>query len=72
MTAGNSAGLPAQLINLLSLGYIASRVVYSWVYIFAQDNPKFSPMWRTRVWGIGQICIMTLFVKAGLASQPSA
>ncbi|KAH6653201.1 hypothetical protein BKA67DRAFT_568847 [Truncatella angustata] len=69
VTAGNAAGLSPQALNFLSLGYIASRILYSWVYIFGQDNPKLAA-WRTRVWTAGVGCVMTLFIKAGLNSQP--
>ncbi|KAK5636748.1 hypothetical protein RRF57_012460 [Xylaria bambusicola] len=32
--AGNSAGLSPLTLNALSVGYIASRIVYNYVYIF--------------------------------------
>ncbi|KAK6085234.1 hypothetical protein SCUP515_01052 [Seiridium cupressi] len=69
MTAGNAAGLSPEALNLLSIGYIVSRLLYTWVYIFGQDNPKLA-VWRTRVWTAGIGFVMTLFIKAGLRSQP--
>ncbi|KAI1506225.1 hypothetical protein F5X99DRAFT_404272 [Biscogniauxia marginata] len=67
VVAGNTAGLPKQTLNALSAGYIASRLVYTWVYIWGQNNRKLAGA-RTLVWGVGVGFIMTLFVKAGFRS----
>ncbi|KAI0149308.1 hypothetical protein BJ166DRAFT_596273 [Pestalotiopsis sp. NC0098] len=69
VTAGNAAGLSPEALNYLSLGYLASRVAYTWVYIYLLDNPKLA-YWRTHAWTAGVVSLMTLFVKAGLKSQP--
>ncbi|KAH8668908.1 hypothetical protein BX600DRAFT_460943 [Xylariales sp. PMI_506] len=69
VTAGNAAGVPTDTLNFLSVGYLAIRLVYSWIYVFVQDDPKFARV-RTPIWTLGTACIMTLFVKAGLKSQP--
>ncbi|KAF7531716.1 hypothetical protein G7054_g8613 [Neopestalotiopsis clavispora] len=69
VTAGNAAGLSSFALNSLSLGYLASRVAYTWVYIYLLDNPKMS-VWRTHTWMAGIGMLMTLFIKAGLKSQP--
>ncbi|KAI0480953.1 hypothetical protein GGR56DRAFT_672008 [Xylariaceae sp. FL0804] len=65
LVAGNAAGVPAATMNMLSVGYLAVRVVYSWVYIWGQENRKVAPM-RTLSWLTGTGLIMTMFVKAGL------
>jgi uncharacterized MAPEG superfamily protein len=69
VTAGNVAGLSLETLNYLSLGYIASRIMYTWVYIFGQDNPHFAAV-RTVVWSAGTGFVCTFFVKAGQNSQP--
>ncbi|ETS73785.1 hypothetical protein PFICI_14731 [Pestalotiopsis fici W106-1] len=69
VTAANAAGVSPVALNYLSLGYVASRVVYTWVYIYLLDNPKLFA-WRTNVWTVGTVILMTLFIKAGLKSQP--
>ncbi|KAI1117579.1 hypothetical protein F5Y14DRAFT_448035 [Nemania sp. NC0429] len=66
IVAGNSAGLSALTLNSLTVGYIASRVVYNYVYIFLSGNRKFAGL-RTPIWFVGIGSIMTLFVKAGLS-----
>ncbi|KAI0123718.1 hypothetical protein BJ170DRAFT_686972 [Xylariales sp. AK1849] len=69
VTAANAAGLPTQTLNALSGAYFISRIIYTYVYIFAQDNPRMAAS-RTLVWTAGMGFLMTLFVKAGLKSQP--
>ncbi|KAI1135319.1 hypothetical protein F5Y05DRAFT_395241 [Hypoxylon sp. FL0543] len=64
VTAGNAAGLSAGTLNALTLGYLASRVFYTWVYIWGQENRKLLPL-RTGVWGVGMSICMALFVLAG-------
>ncbi|KAI0596074.1 hypothetical protein F4775DRAFT_566399 [Biscogniauxia sp. FL1348] len=67
VVAGNAAGLPKETLNALTAGYVASRLAYTWVYIWGQNNRKLAEA-RTLVWGVGITCVMTLFVKAGLRS----
>ncbi|KAI0161188.1 hypothetical protein GGR52DRAFT_164647 [Hypoxylon sp. FL1284] len=63
VTAGNAAGLPAGTMNTLSLGYLASRVLYTWIYIWGQESRKMVPL-RTVVWLVGMSFTMTLFIAA--------
>ncbi|CAI6255862.1 unnamed protein product [Periconia digitata] len=69
VTAGNSSGVSAQTMNLLTIGWVLSRVVYSYVYIFYQGREKLefgqAPL-RFKVWSIGAGICMTMFVMAGL------
>lgn len=51
----------------LTLGSIASRIVYNYIYVIAQDNSRVAPF-RTLFWASGVGIIMTLFVKAGNAA----
>ncbi|KAL7624727.1 hypothetical protein AAE478_006298 [Parahypoxylon ruwenzoriense] len=64
VTAGNAAGLPAQTMNSLTLYYLGSRVLYTWVYIWGQENRSLAPV-RTLVWTAGMTFIMAMFVQAG-------
>ncbi|KAI0403461.1 hypothetical protein F4802DRAFT_290485 [Xylaria palmicola] len=66
VVAGNSAGLGAGTMNALSLAYVASRVVYNWVYIFLGSNRQLAGL-RTPVWFVGVGTALAMFVKAGLA-----
>ncbi|KXJ85630.1 hypothetical protein Micbo1qcDRAFT_153974 [Microdochium bolleyi] len=69
VTAGNAAGVPTRTMNLLSVGWIASRVLYTYVFIWYQGTEKLGyksvPM-RTKVWTVGISMIMSMFVLAGL------
>lgn len=64
MVAANVAQVPTASLNNLTLGYLASRVVYNFVYIVLQRNRKFAPL-RSLTWTTGVGLIVTLFVKAG-------
>ncbi len=66
VVAGNSAGLSTTALNSLTIGYIASRIAYNYVYIFLGSNRKLAAL-RTQVWFVGIGSIFALFVKAGLA-----
>jgi uncharacterized MAPEG superfamily protein len=65
VTAANAAHLPAKTLNAMSVGYLAIRLVYTWVYIWGVQNAKLAPV-RTLVWSTGCGLIMGLFVMAGL------
>ncbi|KAI1186405.1 hypothetical protein F5B17DRAFT_403847 [Nemania serpens] len=65
VVAGNNAGLSTLTLNLLTVGYIASRALYNYIYIFVGGNRQLAGL-RTPVWFAGIGSIMTLFVKAGL------
>ena len=49
--AGNFAGLPAPTLNLLSGGYVVSRVLYNWIYINS-TRPAMA-LARTGMWSVG-------------------
>lgn len=63
--AGNLAHLSPSTLNLLSGGYIASRVLYNIIYI-TNETPAAANA-RSVVFVGGVVTIMTLFVKAGNA-----
>jgi uncharacterized MAPEG superfamily protein len=69
VTAGNSAGLSAFTMNMLSVGWLTSRVVYTYVYIWYQGTEKLAlgqaPL-RFKVWTVGAMICMSMFVLAGL------
>ncbi|KAK4456047.1 hypothetical protein QBC34DRAFT_388738 [Podospora aff. communis PSN243] len=66
VVAANVAGVPKNTLNAMTLGYVASRVVYNWVYVFAQDNSRVAPL-RSLVWFVGVGLLGGLWVKAGNA-----
>jgi uncharacterized MAPEG superfamily protein len=63
VVAGNMAGLNKGLINCLSVGYLISRGLYSWLYVFG--DTKTMAIARTGVFFGGQGLIWTLFILAG-------
>jgi uncharacterized MAPEG superfamily protein len=68
--AGNFAGLPARTLNLLSGGYVVSRVLYNWIYINS-TRPAMA-LARTGMWSVGIGLIMTLLVQSGNALKDRA
>ncbi|KAL2211670.1 hypothetical protein CC79DRAFT_1328982 [Sarocladium strictum] len=69
VTAGNSAGVSPLLMNWLSIGWLASRVLYTYVYVIWQANEVLGPddvPTRFKVWAIGATLAMLMFVLAGL------
>lgn len=62
VVAGNVAGLPANTLNTLSFSYVASRIVYNYIYINNDDIPVAA---RTATFFAGLGCVFTLFIKAG-------
>ncbi|TID04990.1 hypothetical protein CH35J_003242 [Colletotrichum higginsianum] len=71
VTAGNSAGVSAFTMNVLSLAWLASRVLYIFVYIWYQETEKLVPgqaPLRFKIWSVGAMMCMSMFVLAGLKS----
>lgn len=66
VVAANAAKIDTELLNLLTLGYIASRVIFVFAYIQLGENRNLSYV-RTLLWGAGIGSILTLFIKAGQA-----
>ncbi|KAK2749494.1 hypothetical protein CKAH01_18019 [Colletotrichum kahawae] len=73
VTAGNSAGVSAPVMNSLSISWLASRVLYTYVYIWYQETETLAlgqaPL-RFKVWAAGAMICMSMFVLAGLKVQP--
>jgi uncharacterized MAPEG superfamily protein len=63
VVAGNLAGLSTRTLNMLSWGYVASRVVYSMIYINADTERAANA--RTAVFFGGAGLILTTFIMAG-------
>lgn len=70
IVAGNAAGLDNELLNGLSLGYIASRLLYNIVYAWQDSSKKALLRPLTFFLGLG-ICF-ALFVMAGNEFQNGA
>lgn len=70
VVAGNMAGLPAQTLNLLSGGYIASRVLFNLIYI--NHTTELGAAARSVTFFTGLGFVMTLFVKSGNALRERA
>ncbi|KAK8124873.1 uncharacterized protein PG998_000632 [Apiospora kogelbergensis] len=66
--ASNMAGVPTSTINLLSLAYLGSRVLYNVIYIHLQENRKFATP-RSLAWMVSIGCWFTLYVQAGLRAM---
>lgn len=65
--AANVSGVPAGRLNYLCLGYLASRVAYNLIYVWAQDNRKLAPF-RSLAWTVGITLVLALFILAGMES----
>ncbi|CZR64805.1 uncharacterized protein PAC_14704 [Phialocephala subalpina] len=68
--AGNLAGLPSSTLNTLSFSYLATRVLYNFIYINNTSLAMANLRSVVFVTGVG-ICF-TLFVKAGNVLKDSA
>lgn len=69
VTAGNAAGLSTLTMNTLSAGWLASRLLYTYIYIWQSDTEKLAPgqaPLRFKVWAIGATICMSVFVLAGM------
>lgn len=62
VVAGNLAGLSRETLNLCSIGYIASRLVYCWLYV--NNTTEAIAHARSTVFFGGVGLWMTLFVKS--------
>lgn len=63
VVAGNIAGLDNRTLNLLSGGYVASRILYNVIYI--NNSTETAANARTGVFLAGVGIIFTLFIKSG-------
>jgi uncharacterized MAPEG superfamily protein len=63
VVAGNAAGVDNWWLNMLSVGYVGSRVVYNIVYIGNSTKRLANVRTGTFLSGIGMV--MSLFVMAG-------
>ncbi|ROW17485.1 hypothetical protein VPNG_00763 [Cytospora leucostoma] len=64
IAAAAAAGVPAETLSCLSLGYLASRAAYNVIYVFLQDDRKTAPL-RSLTWNVSILIIGTAWVKAG-------
>ncbi|KAK0722572.1 hypothetical protein B0T26DRAFT_851506 [Lasiosphaeria miniovina] len=65
IVAANASGaVPTATLNALALGYLVSRAIYNYIYVFMQDNARAAPL-RSLVWLAGLVVIFSLFLKAG-------
>jgi uncharacterized MAPEG superfamily protein len=69
VTAGKAAGLSALTMNTLSVGWLTSRLLYTYVYIWQSGTEKLAPgqaPLRFKVWAIGATICVSMFVMAGM------
>jgi len=67
VVAGNMARLDSTSLNILSVGYVLSRIVYSYIYI--HNTTAGLAMTRTLVFISGVAMIWSLFILAGNQSR---
>lgn len=63
VVAGNAAGLDAGYLNALSTAYVATRVVYTFVYV--SNRTRAVAHIRSVVYVGGSLLVMAMFVGAG-------
>ncbi|KAK8123669.1 hypothetical protein PG999_003587 [Apiospora kogelbergensis] len=68
VAAVNMQGVDPVAANILSLLYLASRVVYNLVYVVLQDNPRWALV-RSMTWFCGIGIIFAMFFLAGTAAR---
>ncbi|KAK7937408.1 uncharacterized protein PG986_014276 [Apiospora aurea] len=68
VAAVNVQGVNPVAANILSLLYLASRIVYNVVYVVLQDNPRWALV-RSMTWFCGIGIIFAMFFTAGAAAQ---
>jgi uncharacterized MAPEG superfamily protein len=61
--AANVSGVPVASLNLLTLGYVATRVVYNVAYVWLCTNRRRAAL-RSATWLVGVSLVMTLWIKA--------
>lgn len=66
VVAANVAGMRSTPLNMLSIGYVVSRLAYVFVYVHLQTNRRISWL-RTAVWQLGAGLTITIWIRAGLA-----
>lgn len=64
VAAANYAGVDVRMLNLLTMGYLASRVAYNFAYIVLCQNRKLAPL-RSIFWTAGAAILMTIWIMAG-------
>ena len=62
--AGNLVGLPPDLLNALSIAYLATRMAYIDAYIFSESVTV--AVLRAVLFSIGHMIIWSVFILAGL------
>ena len=65
VVAGNQGGLRPQTLNIVSWGYIVTRLVYNYIYIRLGSREKLTPL-RSLVWSLSLFISLGLFLSAGL------
>ncbi|KAL6868376.1 hypothetical protein J3F83DRAFT_714649 [Trichoderma novae-zelandiae] len=64
VAAANHARVDARLLNLLTLGYLASRAAYVYAYVVLCADRKLAPL-RSVCWAAGAAAWAALWVLAG-------
>ncbi|PTB65283.1 hypothetical protein BBK36DRAFT_21083 [Trichoderma citrinoviride] len=64
VAAANHARVDPWWLNVLTVGYLASRVAYIYAYIVLCQNRKLAPV-RSGIWAVGAGAITALYVMAG-------
>lgn len=62
--AANYAGVNVRMLNLLTIGYLISRVAYIFAYVVLCQNRKLAPV-RSICWAAGSAILVSLWVMAG-------
>ncbi|KPM40642.1 hypothetical protein AK830_g5902 [Neonectria ditissima] len=64
VAAANVAGVDVRALNVLTMGYVATRVAYNVTYIWLQKNRRLARL-RSVLWVSGIGLVVTLWIKAG-------
>ncbi|KAH7170576.1 hypothetical protein EDB81DRAFT_876599 [Dactylonectria macrodidyma] len=64
VVAANISGVETRTLNILTLGYVLSRLAYNFTYIWLQKNRRLASL-RSLSWLLGISLIWALWIKAG-------
>ncbi len=67
VVAGNVGRVHLKTLNAMTWGYVATRVVYNYLYICLGNNPKTANC-RSMTWFVSMVLSAGLFVGAGCRS----
>ncbi|KAI1383390.1 MAPEG family-domain-containing protein [Hypoxylon trugodes] len=67
--AANLEGVDLWILNFFSYNYILCRAVYTWIYIWGQEDDYMHPLTRSMVWFASQFILGMMFLLPGCGKK---